>query len=94
MSNPEDGVDMSYCDSCFFRDQEVAPGMVCARRALDNVRFVFGSIAEINSEVPGHQAIDAYNRDTENEFAGMFTEDVRVCIESVSNGGKPVISED
>jgi hypothetical protein len=94
MERVDGSVDMSFCDGCVFRGQEIAPGTVCARSALDNVRLVFGSIAALNAEVPGHPAIDAHNRETEETFAGMFTQDVANCIESVSNGGEPIVSSD
>jgi hypothetical protein len=95
MTASESIVDMSFCDGCVFRNQQIAPGTVCARSALDNVRMVFGSIAVNNAEVPGdHSTIDQMNTGAESFFAVMFTADVQVCIESVSNGGSPIVPSD
>lgn len=86
---------LSFCDTCELRGQTIAPGTLCARSALDNVEMVFGMITVNNAEVPGdHVVVDEMNREAESTFAGLFTRDVLVCIESVSHGGDPVVPSD
>jgi hypothetical protein len=86
--------DLSFCDTCLFRDSQIAPDTMCARRSLAFVGHIADTIPGDAQREPVDSmdlAITEVPKEQLIGFAEFYVRAAAVCIESVRETGVPVV---
>jgi hypothetical protein len=86
---PKNNESMAFCDSCPYYSTQIRPNTFCAKRAIDNMQKGMGALIRQAGGVIDLEG-GTIERDPNAPQGSGLEPAVYTCIESVSNGGKPI----